>query len=403
MAKQYACGIDVGDSAVKVIVAEIEKGRAYPRLLTAVKNESRGFHKGSLIDVGDAREAVREAIAAAEKSAGIRIREAYATASCSSLTSHTLEANIIVSRADSEIADLDVRRLIENAAAKIQDKSNREILDVIPLFFKVDGKKIMRSPLGMKGTKLEGRLLFISALKHDIDDLVSVIESAHVLVDRILPAPYADSFVAVSRPQKMAGCAVIDIGKDTTSCAVFEEGTLFSIETFDVGSQNITNDIALGFKVPLDEAERIKTERTGRPTPDKNLITIVEARLSDIFELVDKHLKKIGKSELLPAGAILVGGGSALPHIETFASEYLNLPARTALPLMPSALKLSAAEDGERSDLGRLSIKDPSFAGAYGLVAWAHNPPTAHSLYEEEVDRRSNFSGIMRLLRNFLP
>lgn len=318
------------------------------------------------------------------------------------LTSHTIETNIIVSRADSEISDLDIRRLVEGAASKIQDRGNREILDVVSLFFKVDGKKINRSPLGMKGTKLEGRLLFISTLKHDIDDLVSVIESSRILVERILPAPYADSFVSASRPQKMAGCVVVDIGKDTTSCAVFEEGSVFSVETFDVGSQNITNDIALGFKVSLDEAEIIKTERTGRHVPEKDLINIVEARLSDIFELIDKHLKKIGKSELLPAGVILVGGGAALAHIETFASEYLNLPARAALPLLPHALKLTS-EGGERNDLGRLSIKDPSFSGAYGLIMWAHNPPLSQSLYEEEIDRKSTFSGVTKLLRHFLP
>jgi len=400
MARHVIAGIDPGDYAVKVCVAEIRSDRNYPRLLAVVKKESHGFRRGHIIDQEEAREAIGDAIRTAEKQAGVKIKRAYVSIDGQTLTSQLLDGSTIVSRADSEITEHDIRRTVETASNKIPDLSNREILDIIPLYFKIDGKKILKKPIGMKGSKLEVRFLFVTCLAHHVDDLYQVIEQNHVGIEKLLPAPVAASFVTLNKTQKIAGCVLADIGAGTTKIAVYEEGMLLSTESFDVGSQDVTNDIALGLKIPLEDAENIKVERASRQFTDKRLAEIIEARLADIFELIENHLKKLGKSELLPAGIIICGGGSYISKIDLLASTALNLPGKLVTQLYPQNAKLEGVRPDEA---GRIYLKDPTFATCYGLIVYGQNPKENMSL-----EGRGSLAGplvgsVAKWFKTFLP
>lgn len=361
MSRTVITGIDPGDQAVKVVVLKVEADT--PRILALAKREARGFRHGYIINQEEAEESIALAIKDAEKASGERIRRAVIGAGSVSLAAQQVDGLAMVARADAEITDLDVKRALEAAENKVSDLANRRVLDTIPISFKLDSRKVLGTPRGMRGAKLEARALFVSALSQHMDDLESAVHGAGIKIEDIIPGAVAASFVTLSEVEKAAGCILAIIGSDTVSTAVFEEGMLVSLQVFPIGSRDITHDIALGLRIPIAEAEDIKINREYASFNKKKLDEIIEARLSDIFELIDNHLKKLGRSELLPAGIILTGGGALLPGIEASARGLLRLPSRVALPLFPYQFRLK-----QENLISRLAIKDSSFATAYGLA-----------------------------------
>jgi len=214
----------------------------------------------------------------------------------------------------------------------------------------------MSKPEGMKGNKVEIKMHFVTCLEHHVSDLIQAVNEAGVEVEDVVASSIAAGFVTLSKAQKIAGCVLANIGAETVAISVFENNIPTSLEVFPIGSTDITNDIALGLKVPLEEAEQIKIGAiTGSSYPRKKLEEIIAARLSDIFELIEAHLKKIGRNGLLPAGIVITGGGSALNSIDLMARVALKLPSRIG--------SLSTTDS-------KSSFKDASWAVAYGLCIW---------------------------------
>jgi cell division protein FtsA len=174
----------------------------------------------------------------------------------------------------------------------------------------------------------------------------------------VIPAPLAASAVALSDRQKAVGVLLANIGAETVSIAVFENNALIGLSVFQIGSTDITNDIALGFRIPLEEAESIKTGSIMATNyPKRKIDEIIEARLSDIFELIDGYLKKIKRSGLLPAGIVITGGGAGLSLVEGLAKDLLRLPSRLGTSDLPANVKGP--------------VRDASWFVAYGLALMA--------------------------------
>jgi cell division protein FtsA len=181
----------------------------------------------------------------------------------------------------------------------------------------------------MHGSKLEARVLFIVCLKQHLNDIIKAVEDADIEVLDVIASPIAASMVSLSKSQKIAGCILMDIGAETVSTCVFENNLPISVMVFPIGSMDITKDIALGLKISLDEAESIKLGSvTGGDYSKKKIDEIIEARLSDMFELVGNQLKRLKRNELLPAGIIITGNGSAINNIEQIARTQLKLPSK---------------------------------------------------------------------------
>jgi cell division protein FtsA len=232
------------------------------------------------------------------------------------------------------------------------------VIHSIPLQYKIDGRVVLGQPIGMKGNRLEVKKLFITCLDQHVGDLILACDEAGIEVQDVMASPVAASLVTLTKTHKIAGAILANIGAETVSIAVFENNTPTSLEVFDIGSTDITNDIALGLKVPLDEAEQIKLGAiTGSSFPRRKLEEIVNARLSDIFELIETHLKKVGRNGLLPAGIVLIGGGSSVSNVEDIAKSSLKLPSRVG------------AIGGE-SPKDRQAIKDATWAVAYGTCVF---------------------------------
>jgi len=358
MARTLSAGIDIGTHQVKVVVAEkvSEAGRSLPRIIGSGFAETRGVRHGYIVNLAETTKSVDQAVRKAERSSEIKIKSAYVSAGGIGLSGITVSGSTVISRADLEITALDMEKAIEASKAAIPEQYalNRQIIHRIPIQYKVDGKLAFDSqPLGLKGNKLEVKTLFVTCIEPHLNDLVTAVEDNGIEVTDIVAAPIAASLVTLSKQQKIAGVVLANIGAETVSIIVFENGTPISLEVFPIGATDITNDIALGLKIPLNEAEEIKQGGIiGLSYSKKKLDDIITARLSDIFDLVENHLKKIGRNGLLPAGIVITGGGSKIATVEDLARASLNLPSRVA----------SLNFGGNIKDLG-----DSVWAVAYGL------------------------------------
>lgn len=337
MRSPIAVGIDIGTTLTRVIVCEHEATPdSLPRVLGTGIAASRGIRHGYVVDKTEATNSLKKALADAQDESGQRIRSASLAIGGVGLGAEYAGGTATVTRADSIISKLDIDKAILDAEHKL-DLKNKVILHAFPLTFKVDGQELPTRPEGIQGFKLEVNVLFVTCLQQHLDDLLAVAHDAGVKITSFTATPIAAEQLLLSDLQRNFGCALIDIGAETVSVSVFENNTLTSLHVFGIGSLDITKDIALGLRVSPEEAEGIKQGVVGFQTVSKKkLDEIIDARLSDIFELIDKYLKKIGRSGLLPAGAIIIGGGARIQMVESVAKTMLKIPAKVGFLEYPS-------------------------------------------------------------------
>jgi cell division protein FtsA len=357
MARTIITGIDIGTYQVKVVVAELVsgEGKAIPRILGTGIAESKGLRHGYILHTEDVTESISIAVAQAEKASGVHIRRAYISVGGIGLSGVTSVGQTIVSKADLEITDLDMAKVIDICESEIPQAliQNRRVLHAIPISYKIDGKVVLGNrPIGMRGAKLEVKMLFVTCLEPHLADLMQAVDKTGIEVIDVLASPIAASVVTLTKAQKIAGCVLANIGAETISIVVYENNIPISLEVFPIGSTDITHDIALGLKVPIEEAESIKIGAvTQTNVSRKKLDEIIHARLSDMFELIEAHLKKIGRNGMLPAGIFITGGGGGIGTIEDFAKAALKLPSKIAT--------LSIGEKGK--------VADSTWSVAFGL------------------------------------
>jgi cell division protein FtsA len=397
MSRSIITGIDIGTHQIKVVISNSrevnEKSqKREPKIIGVGIAESRGLRHGYIINISDVVSSIRQAVAEAERKADVKVRRAFISIGGIGLSSLTSSSSIAISRADLEITSLDIKRVHEQCEKDIppQQTLNKKIIHSIPVQYKIDGKAVLGKPEGMRGSKFEVKTLYITCLEQHLNDLIQAVEESGISVQDVMASPIAASLVTLSKSQKIAGCVLANIGSETVSISVFENNTPVSLEVFPIGSTDITNDIALGLKVPLEEAEQIKLGViTGTSYSRKKLEEIIYARVSDIFELIENHLKKIGRDGLLPAGIVLIGGGAGLSGIEEMAKSSLKLPSRIG------TLSLGLSE--------KQSFKDSIWAVAYGLCILG-----IHADEELPIDTSAKFfhdtkRTIMSWIKQFLP
>jgi len=359
MAKNIAVGIDIGTFQIKIVVAERlwEKDQTSFKIIGTGFAESKGLRHGYIINPTDTTKSLEIALAEAEKTSHIKIRKAFLSIGGIGVGSVISQGSMIIPRADSEITEIDVKNVLSIAESEIPTNIsiNKKIIHTIPISYKIDGRIILGRPIGMKGIKFEVKALFVNCLEHHLNDLINVVEDLGIEVTNIIASPLAGSLPILNKTQKIAGCILANIGSETVSTVVFENNIPIALEVFPIGGTDITNDIALGLKIPIEEAENIKINtETDNDYPRKKLEEIILARLSDIFDLIESHLKKIGRSGLLPAGIILTGGTSGVSTIEDLARATLKLPSKLGSMDFDTSLK-------------KCQISDSSWSVAYGL------------------------------------
>lgn len=378
MAKgEIIVGIDIGSSQVRTVIVQVFPEEELPRVIGVGIAQSSGLRKGMIVDLEEAVKSVNESVEKAERNAGVAVNSAIISLGGNHITSQSSKGVVAVGRADGEVTEDDVARVI-NAAQAISVPANKEIVHIIPKNYSLDDQKNIKDPLGMNGVRLEVDAMIIEGSTPVIKNLIKCLEQAGIKIDDFVLAPLAAAKACLSKRQKELGVILIDIGGGTTSVAVYEENDLLHTAILPIGGSHITNDIAIGLRTSIDVAEKVKIEY-GNAAPgeiskkeDINLAEIdaqeegivsryhvaeiIEARLEEIFNMVNKELKTIGRDKLLPGGIVLTGGTAKLPGAVDLAKNILGLPAQTGFP----------------SPLGGLidKVDEPSFVTAVGLVLW---------------------------------
>ena len=354
MKNNYTCGIDIGTHTTRVVVIGYDKSDKTPRVLATGMSHTDGMRLGYITNVDSIAQSISKAVKQAENNLQFKIKKAFVSIGGISLSSTISTGSVVISKADQEITHLDISKALASSEENLEIV-NRKIIHAIPIGYKLDGKDLHARPEGLHGIKLEVKTLFITCLKQNIEDLITALTLINIEAQDIIASPLATSLVLLNQKQKAAGCALIDIGAETVSIACFENNVLISLQVFPIGSMEITKDVALGFKIALEEAESVKLGSvTGGDYSKKKLEEIISARLDDIFELVQNHLKRIRRNELLPAGVIITGGGAQIKNIEEVAKEQLKLPARVG-PI-------------DTSIINKFKMRDSSWYTALGLA-----------------------------------
>lgn len=351
MAKNHTiCGLDIGTSSIKAIVASRSEDNQALEVLGKICLPVFGIRRGAVFRAEDVSKSIAQALDRLSAETGSKIDEVYTNVGGSHIFSTPSHGTVVVSRADQRISEEDIDRVIQ-AAQAFPLPSNREILETLPREFIVDGQGHIKEPQNMQGLRLEANVLALCAFSPFMRNLASAIHIAGSHAADITPSALASSRAVLTPQQKELGVCLVDIGAGTTDVAIYEEGDLIHMAVFPIGSERITNDLAICLKTDIELAERIKKEfgsciffggkrkekielakeeGNGEQLSfsHKMLVKIIEARVCEIFNQVQKELKRAQPNGSLPVGIVLTGGGAKLPKIVELAKRELKLPAR---------------------------------------------------------------------------
>lgn len=368
---RYAVGIDIGTTTVRCVVGHIDATTGTPTIVGVGQALNSGMRKGVVANLTGPAQAIDDALGEAERMSGYQVDAATISINGAHILSTKADGMIAVGAMDHEIVEQDLAR-IEEVATLGKVPANREILEIVPHSYRLDGQDNIKDPRGMTGTRLEINANVVSALGPHLNNLQRAAELAKVEPHGITPAVLGAAKAVLGEQQMENGVAVVDLGGATTSVAVFEEGDLQYVAVIPLGGVNITNDLAIGLKTDPEIAEKVKlgyATAVARKNDERITIKqdkesfnfestdvdeIVEARLDEIFDAVQKELKKAGRAGQLPSGIILTGGTAHIKGISEYTKVKLGLAARTG----KSSGYAGVAEN----------IEEPQFATAVGLM-----------------------------------
>jgi cell division protein FtsA len=340
----YFIGLDVGTTAVRCVVGELSPEASTPSIIGFSSAENTGMRKGNVAHAEEVTQAIIKAVQEAERMSGREIKAATVNVNGSHVQGINSRGVIAISSQDRQIG-ADDRARVEEAATVIQLPPNKDIIQVFAKNYRLDGQDNIKDPMGMHGVRLEVDTHILLAGAPALKSLDQVLEAAEIRPSHHTVSSLAAAEAVLDRKQKESGVAVVDIGAATTNIIVIEDGEVEHIAVIPMGGTNITNDLAIGLKTDIDIAEEVKLKYASLGKVAKGdlnfvkngealrfdremLKIIVEARLEELLEFVDKELKKIHRSRRLPGGIVMVGGTAKLPGIAEFARDVLELPAR---------------------------------------------------------------------------
>lgn len=407
---RYAVGIDIGTTTVRCVVGHIDSTTGSPTIVGVGQAANSGMRKGAVANLNGPAQAIDDALGEAERMSGYQVNAATLSINGTHILSTKADGMIAVGGLDHEINHEDLAR-IEEVATLGKVPANREILEVVPHSYRLDGQDNIKDPLGMTGTRLEINANVVSALAPHVSNLQKTADMAKVQPNAVIPAVIAAARAVLGEQQLENGVAVIDIGGATTSVAVFEEGDLQYVGVLPVGGINITNDLAIGLKTDPEIAEKVKianaiaTARGGSEDisikQDKEVLhfestdvdEIVEARLDEIFEAIQKELKKAGRAGQLPSGVVLTGGTANLKGIADYAKNKLGLAARVGKSSGYAGVAENIEQPQFAAAVGLMLIDAQSQSGGSGAVFQKSHSPSGQAVLKSAGGAISRFMG----------
>jgi cell division protein FtsA len=407
--QQAAVGIDIGTTTIRCAIGLVKTEDQSVSLVGIGEAPNTGFRKGSVVNISETATALDQAIAHAERMAGMQVSSATVNINGSHIKG--VDSKGIIAVSGSEITQEDLFR-VEDAATVLQLPQHQEILSVFPRSYMLDGQANIKDPIGMSGTRLEVDAHVVTVSAPALKNIEKVVETTETHVNRLSVGSLGAAQSTLSRDQRENGVALLDIGASTTNLMVVEDSDVQLVSVIPIGGNNITNDLAIGLRTELKVAEAVKrnykyltVSGKTRPKhikvvvaqkehifPTKDIELIITARLVELFQAVDKELAKVHRSKKIPGGVTIVGGAAHLPGIEVVAREELALSARVAFPTGIGGLKEKVARPEYATVVGLMLLdvhkEEADAYGGRGLGGrLQHGADQARSLFNKVFGR----------------
>jgi cell division protein FtsA len=378
-------GLDLGSTKVSAVVGEVTP-EGDLEIIGIGSRPSKGVRKGTIVDSNSTVEASLKVVEDAEIMAGTRINAVYVGVGGGHVDGLTTEVSMEL--AAKEVMPRDIQQVIEMARSKTPS-DRHEMLDIMPIHYRLDEEGGISDPIGRTGTKLGVSAQVITASVPAIEALKKVLDQAKLGIQEIVPQPLASARAVLTPDERDMGVALLDIGGGTTEIAVYEAGTLRHVSSLVVGGNHVTHDLAVGLRTPVTEAERIKRQygralqslidaddmidvqglgaKEIQPIPRKLIGEVIECRVEEIFALALQCIQQQGLYRSLAAGVVITGGASVMPGMTQAAEAVFEMPVRLGLPAQISGL----------TDL----VNTPMYATGIGLALFGRDRLLAGEMY----------------------
>ncbi len=382
MKRTKVAAIDVGTTKVCTIMGDVDSEGAL-RVLGVGVGPSQGMQKGLVVNVNEAKEAIRESIRKAERTAGYKLESAYIGVTGRHISSVNNHGVIAITRNDQLVRSSDLKRVLQ-VARTVKVPSDHKVLHIIPRQYVVDGQEGVKNPVGMHGFRLDVEAHIITAAVTSVQNLTKCIRGLGIEIDDLVMEPLASAEAVLSEEERMDGVMVADIGGGTTDIAVIKEDTISHTSVLPVAGHLITRDISVGLGLSPELAEQMKkqygnvslqadtaidTDRTitedGHSVSYRDLSEIIRIRVEELVRLIMMELPRTDYAKYIPAGLVLTGGSSNLPGIAELAQEIGRIPVRVGEPV-----SLYGVSD---------SLRDPAYATSVGLLLWKMRNQSVHT------------------------
>ncbi|MGX4669144.1 cell division protein FtsA [Cerasibacillus sp. JNUCC 74] len=363
--------LDIGTSKIKVIIGEVLNDSL--NIIGVGTAKSNGMKKGAIIDIDDTVQSIRNAVEQAERMVGMQIDRVVVGINGNHIQLQPCHGVVAVQSEDREITNEDVTRVIDGAQV-MSIPPEREIIDVIPKQFIVDGLDEINDPRGMIGVRLEMEGTIITCSKTILHNILKCVERANLQVADICLQPLAAGTIALSKDEKNMGVALIDVGGGCSTVSIFENGHLASTSVVQLGGDNITKDLSIGLRTSTEEAENVKLNHghafydhaleeevfdvsiigsNSKQTSNQlEIADIIEARMEEIYAFAEREIRRMGYHEL-PGGYVLTGGTTAMPGALELAQDLFQANVRIAIP-------------------DYIGVREPQFTAGVGILQFAY-------------------------------
>ncbi len=393
--QRIVAAIELGSSKIATIISQVITDpismETTINIVGASSTESRGIKKGQIVDIEEAVEATISSVESAERMAGYNLESAYVALGGAHIHSQNSHGVVAISDPNGEINQNDVDRAID-AASAVSLASSREVVKVLPREFIVDGESGVRDPVGMSGVRLEVDTHIITAGSASIKNIKKAVNEVGIQTDKLVFTGMASAEATLSATERELGCVLIDIGGGTTSIAAYVDGALCYSGVIPVGAKNVTSDLAIGLRVTLETAEKIKLALSKKPKKDesdeldlasmgvtevtkiskKTLVEgIIRPRLNEIFTMARLELDREGITNRIPSGAVITGGGAETVGVIDSAKRMLSMPVRIGIPKGVTGLIDDVINPAYSTCVGLLIYGARDLAPAENLTSFA--------------------------------